>query len=176
MSSNRFSAKVSIVLRLYEYISDVSVVFVYYLKCLWCLNGIELYFIGMFVVSGGVQVNYRTIEGWLLQSVEGELGHDGACYSIPLPSSSALMNNTRGFWTVLRLSRAREWHFTLCCFTIWRVHLIKADCRALFSTYSVIWTLNTFCQNSRYCPLSRHREFMFYCISRLVHLLSNRSR
>ncbi len=26
-----------------------------------------------------------------------------------------------------------------------------ADCHALFSTYSAIWTVNTFCQKSRYC-------------------------
>ncbi len=52
-----------------------------------------------------------------------------------------------------------------------------ADCRALFSTYSAIWTLNTFCQKSWYCPLSRHLEFTFYCRSRQAPLLFvNRSR
>ncbi len=57
---------------------------------------------------------------------------------------------------------------------IWRVYLQKpinikkrkkkrADCRALFFTYSAIWTLNTFCQKKLACPLPRHREFTFYC-------------
>ncbi len=47
----------------------------------------------------------------------------------------------------------------------------RADCRTLFSTYSAIWTLNTFCQKSWYCPLSSHREFTFYCRSRQAPLL-----
>ncbi len=70
-------------------------------------------------------------------------------------------------------------HWVFLQVYIWRVYLQKTingtlkkkDCRALFSTYSAIWTLNTFCQKSLYCPLSRHREFTFYCRSRQAPLL-----
>ncbi len=47
----------------------------------------------------------------------------------------------------------------------------KKKIHALFSTYSAIWTLNTSCQKSFYCPLSSHREFTFYCRSRQAPLL-----
>ncbi len=53
----------------------------------------------------------------------------------------------------------------------------RADFYALFCAYSAIWTLNMFCHKSRYCPLPRHREFMFYCRSRQAPLLFfNRSQ
>ncbi len=59
------------------------------------------------------------------------------------------------------------------CACEWRVILQKPinatfkknDCRALFSTYSAIWMINTFSKKSWYYPLSSHREFRFYCRS-----------
>ncbi len=63
-----------------------------------------VFYYGMFVVSGGVQVNLPHVsEGWLLQSVAGELGHDGACYSIrchPVLRSWTIQEDSG---TVLRL-------------------------------------------------------------------------
>ncbi len=165
-------------------------------KCYWIElhNKTQTFYVivGCLWFPGGVQVYLQHVsEGWLLQSVEGKLGHDGACHSIcchPVLRSWTIQEDSG---TVLRLPgqvseillyAASSLHIYMDIY-IWRVHLQKpinatwADCRALFFTYSAIWTLNTFCQRIRYCPLSRHREFTFYCRSRQAPLLFlNRSR